>query len=260
MIEELFLHLPDWAKEQVINFRNLYRSIPYRGEGRWCPVCEKESRNFGEFGVVPRVDAKCMRCGALERHRFVWLYLCGLTNLFNGNPKMMLHVAPEPCFEFKLRKRLGQGYITADLMNRRAMVKMDITKIQYPDNYFDVIYCSHVLEHVEDDKKAMREFFRVMKQDGWAILLVPITSDKTVEDASIVDPSERLKIFGQEDHVRRYGADFVDRLREAGFEVKVSSVIDLFETNDIVRMGLTPASGHIHYCYKNRLHKKVWIK
>ena len=208
------------------------------------------SRKFRTFGVVPREDAQCVLCGALERHRFVWLYFGKMTNLFDGTPKRMLHVVPERCFEARLRSRLGQDYITADLLSPRAMVKMDVADIHYPDGHFDVIYCSHVLEHVPDDRRAMREFYRVLKQGGWAILLVPITADRTVEDSSVVDPSERLRVFGQEDHVRQYGADYVDRLREAGFKVKVSRVTDLFDRSDIVRMGLTPTTGEIYYCVK----------
>jgi ubiquinone/menaquinone biosynthesis C-methylase UbiE len=172
------------------------------------------------------------------------------TDLFDGLPKKMLHVAPEHCLEPLLKKRLGNNYITADLVDPCAMVKMDITDIQYPDESFDVIYCSHVLEHVQDDRRAMREFHRVLKADGWAILLVPITAKVTFEDPSIVEPSERLKAFGQEDHVRRYGPDYVDRLREAGFKVAVTRVGDLFEENDVIRMGLGPASGEIYHCTK----------
>jgi hypothetical protein len=89
-----------------------------------------------------------------------------------------------------------------------------------------------------------------LKQGGWAIMLVPISADKTFEDPSVVDPSERLRVFGQEDHVRRYGPDYIERLREAGFNVRVDRVSDLFEKNDIVRMGLTPASGDIYFCTK----------
>ena len=130
------------------------------------------------------------------------------------------------------------------------MVKMDITNIDYPDQSFDVIYCSNVLEHVQDDRKAMREFYRTLKSNGWAILLVPITVEETYEDPSIIEPKERLKVFGQEDHVRRYGPDFADRLREAGFSVEVTEVNDLVQNNEAVRMGLTPASGEIYYCTK----------
>jgi len=250
MLRKLLQFLPEWAGKPLKLIRTFARPILYYGKGRWCPVCEKSSRKFHTFGTVPREDARCMLCGALERHRLVWLYFSRMTNLFDETPKEMLHIAPEPCFESRLSKRLGQNYITADLLDPRAMVKMDITDIQYPDGYFDVIYCSHVLEHVQDDKKAMREFRRVLKPGGWAILIVPITADKTFEDPSIVDPSERLKAFGQDDHVRRYGPDYIDRLRESGFKVKASSVPELFDEDDIVRMGLTPASGDIYYCTK----------
>lgn len=250
MLRKLFQLLPEWAKKPVKLTRDLVMTIAYRGKGRWCPVCEKSSRKFDAFGIVPRKDAKCMLCGALERHRFVWLYFSKMTNLFDETPKRMLHIAAEQCFEYRLRNLLGEDYITADLLDPGAMVKMDITDIQYPDEYFDVIYCSHVLEHVQDDKRAMREFCRVLKSDGWAILLVPIIAEKTFEDASVVDPSERLRVFGQEDHVRRYGSDYIDRLREAGFKVKVSCVSDLFQESDIEHMGLTSASGDIYYCTK----------
>jgi SAM-dependent methyltransferase len=160
----------------------------------------------------------------------------------------MLHVAPEPCIEVRLRRRLGAGYLTADLMNTGAMVKMDIMDIQYPDESFDVIYCSHVLEHVPDDRKAMREFRRVLKRGGWAILLVPINAGKTYEDPSITEPAERLRVFGQEDHVRNYGPDYVDRLREAGFAVTETRVPDLVSPEDAQLMGLTQAAGEIYSC------------
>ncbi len=127
---------------------------------------------------------------------------------------------------------------------------MDITSIEFPDGHFDVIYCSHVLEHVEDDRKAMREFHRCLGEDGWAVLLVPITASTTFEDASIVDPKERLRAFGQEDHVRRYGPDYVERLQQAGFRVSVVRVADLADSEEAVRMGLTSASGDIYYCVK----------
>jgi len=130
------------------------------------------------------------------------------------------------------------------------MVRMDITDIPFPEQSFDAIYCSHVLEHVQDDRKAMRELFRILKKDGWAILVVPITMEETFEDPSMVDAQQRLDAFGQEDHVRKYGRDYVDRLREAGFEVDVITVSDLLQEEEATRMGLTAASGEIYYCTK----------
>ncbi len=162
----------------------------------------------------------------------------------------MLHVSPENCLEKRLKQLLGNNYVTADLENPRAMEKMDVTDIKHTDQSFDVIYCSHVLEHVDNDKKALKEFHRVLKENGWAILLVPITADRTFEDPSIIDPEQRLKVFGQKDHVRRYGPDYVDRLREAGFKVEVTVVKDLVSNNEAKLMGLSAASGEIYYCTK----------
>ncbi|MDR3627521.1 MAG: methyltransferase domain-containing protein [Ignavibacteriaceae bacterium] len=250
MLKKIVNLLPEWVKEGLRQVKKFILSILFYGRGRRCPVCGHEYSKFRKAGVPPREDAVCINCGAMERNRFAWIYINKKTNLFSESPKRMLHVAPEKCFESRFRKYLGDNYITADLLDPRVMLKMDITDIQYQDEYFDVIYCSHVLEHVPDDRKAMREFYRVLKQNGWAILLVPVDAEKTFEDPTIVDPSERLRIFGQSDHVRIYGHDFADRLREAGFKVNVSSVPDICGKDDIVLMGLTPACGEIYYCTK----------
>lgn len=227
-------------------------SFYFKGGNRYCPVCEKSSRKFLDFGNPLRSDARCVHCNSLERHRLAWLYFDKQTDLFDGITKKMLHVAPEEAFQKPLSKRLGKGYLTADLFNPEAMVKMDITDIQYPDNTFNVIYCSHVLEHVPDDKKAMREFYRVLKPGGWAILLVPILDGPTYEDDSISDPQERLKAFGQEDHVRKYGTDgvYLHRLKESGFTVQVIAPSDFLDSEQIEKMGITDAAQEIYYCTK----------
>jgi SAM-dependent methyltransferase len=209
-------------------------------------------KKFGKFGNPERKDAQCLFCGSMERHRLVWLYFEKMTDLFDGSSKSMLHVAPEPFFEATLKKQLGTGYISADIQNNRAMVKMDVTDIQFPNGNFDVIYCSHVLEHVLDDKRAMREFYRVLKVGGWAIILVPIFLGKleTLEDPAVTDPAERTRLFGQEDHVRWYGQDYLERLREAGFTVNVVKPADFLAGDEIERMGITSSAGEIYYCAK----------
>lgn len=243
-------HFPAWAVKSLRTVRRVLEGVLYAGKGRYCPVCGKSSRRFKPGGVVRREDAQCAHCGSLERHRLVWLFIQKKTNLFDGKRRKMLHVAPELCLEPRFKEHLGDTYLTADLHGPSAMVAMDITDIQYPAQSFDVIYCSHVLEHVQDDRRAMREFHRVLKSDGWAIVLVPITSERTYEDASIVDPRERCRVFGQEDHVRRCGPDYVDRLREAGFTVEVIAISDLVNDREAVEMGLTPDNGTIYYCTK----------
>lgn len=239
-----------WARGLVHVARHVLRSLVYFGSGRVCPVCSRSSRKFAPFGVVLREEALCVHCGALERHRLLWLFLRRMTDLFDGTPKTVLHVAPEPCLEPRLRERLGDGYLTADLHDPDAMLKMDITDIDRPDRSFDVILCNHVLEHVPDDRRALREFHRTLRDTGWAILLVPITAASTHEDPTIVEPADRLEAFGQEDHVRRYGPDYVDRLRDEGFHVEVTEVHDLVDADQASRMGLTPAAGKIYRCTK----------
>jgi SAM-dependent methyltransferase len=163
----------------------------------------------------------------------------------------MLHIAPEYGMEPRLRRNLGAGYVTADLTDPEVMVRIDITNIDFPAESFDVIYCSHVLEHVADDRKAMRELRRVLKRDGWGVLQVPIRPGVTYEDPTIVDPQERLRAFGQEDHVRQYGDDFADRLREAGFDVQVVRADDVIHRDDWERLGIGPAAGEIYVCTRS---------
>lgn len=243
--------IPRPLRQPLREIRNYIAWQSYRGHGRYCPVCGGESSKFGSFGKPARADARCMRCGSLERYRLVWLYFERKTDLFTEIPARMLHIAPEPIFEKLLKKRVGAGYLSADLDGSQAMVKMDITSIDHPDQLFEVIYCSHVLEHVPDDRQAMRELHRILKPDGWAVLMVPITADKTVEDPSITDPAERERLFGQADHVRRYGPDFADRLKEAGFAVTVVSPPDFLTPDEVARMGITAAAGDIFYCTRS---------
>ncbi len=248
LLKRIGFHLPRQVLTPLRAARDIGLGSWYRGRGRWCPVCAQSSRKFRPGGTFLRQDAKCPRCGSLERHRLAWLYLTLRTDLFDRRPKRVLHIAPEQCFEGKLKARLGDGYLTADLLDPHVMERMDITRIGYSDETFDVIYCSHVLEHVPDDRQALREFRRVLKRTGWAILLVPITADRTFEDPTIVSPSDRLRVFGKEDHVRRYGPDYVDRLREAGFAVNVTRGSDLVSPRGAVRMEVSRGLGAIFHC------------
>ncbi len=215
--------------------------VLYHGHARRCPVCGKSSRKFLCFGDLKRRDARCPRCGSLERHRLAWLYFTRMTDLFDGRRRKMLHIAPEPCLASRMRRRLDDGYLSADMEDPAAMVRMDVTAIPFPGESFDVVFCSHVLEHVADDRKALREFFRVLKPGGWAVLLVPVNAPRTMEDPAIVDRDERKRIFGQEDHVRRYGPDYVERVERAGFTVRVVRPEDVCRAGEIERLGLAAA-------------------
>ncbi len=216
---------------------------------RYCPVCERWSVRFRSYGYVKRKDAACPHCGSLERHRLVWLHLARATNLFDGQPKKVLHVAPEGSLEPRLKGVLGEGYLSADL-EPGAMVQMDICDIHYPDESFDVVFCSHVLEHVPDDRRAMRELRRVLKPSGFAVLQVPISVEQTVEDPSVKDPAERMRRFGHPDHVRRYGRDYPDRLRESGFQVTIKDPRDIVDDSELVPFGVSEIREQVYHCVR----------
>ncbi|MDG1980025.1 MAG: methyltransferase domain-containing protein [Flavobacteriaceae bacterium] len=185
------------------------------------PIDNKSFRKFLPYGYeVQRQNVLSPSTLSLERHRLLWLYLTNETNFFTSKKKV-LHMAPEQCFLSRFKK-LNHEYITADLDSPIADVKADIVNLPFNDNSFDVIFCNHVLEHIQDDTKAMKELFRVMKKGGMGIFQVPqdLNRDVTFEDNSITDPKERAKIFGQYDHVRVYGRDYFDKLRSVGFKVE----------------------------------------
>ena len=158
---------------------------------------------------------------SLERHRLLWLYLKNETSFFNAKIKV-LHFAPEQAFYKRFRKLENLDYTTTDLNSPLADIKADICNLPFDDNSYDVILCNHVLEHIPDDTKAMKELYRIMKPNGWGIFQIPqdLNRDKTFEDNSITDKKERAKIFGQYDHVRIYGKDYFDKLRSIGFIVE----------------------------------------
>ncbi|MFZ2905042.1 MAG: class I SAM-dependent methyltransferase [Cyclobacteriaceae bacterium] len=191
----------------------------YKGSNVICPICQSGFRKFLPYGRInPRENALCPNCLSLERHRLIWMYLKEQTDFFKSG-KDVLHIAPEACYITRFEKLHGDRYITADIESPLAKVKMDIHQIPFGDNHFDVVLCNHVLEHVRDDIQAMREIKRVLKPGGIAILQIPFFNpvpEVTFEDASITDKREREKIFGQDDHVRKYGKDYPKRIEQSG--------------------------------------------
>jgi SAM-dependent methyltransferase len=220
-------------KRHWIKLRQISNNVRFFGWKYKCPICESHLRRFFPFGLkFPvlsekkvigggyRLNCQCPICYSLDRERLLYLYLSKKTNIFTENVKL-LHVAPEGGLSAIIKKHSNIDYLMANIASNSVMVKMDITEINYPDNSFDVIICNHVLEHIIDDRKAMNELYRVLKPGGWGILQVPISLslDKTYEDFSVTTRTEREEVFGQSDHVRIYAIDYVDRLKESGFQV-----------------------------------------
>lgn len=156
----------------------------------------------------------------------------------------VLHVAPDRSLRERIQATPGITYIAGDKKEPGytyppGTVDLDVTSLPYPADHFDLVICSHVLEHVPDDRRAMRELCRVLKPGGVAILLVPM-SDRPVtdEDPAVIDPDERQRRFGQRDHVRLYGRDYIERLREAGFTVTVERPAATLPADAVFRFGL----------------------
>lgn len=217
-----------WLIRLSYLFVNLSRII-YRGNNVECPVCNKKYRKFLPYGYGKvRSGALCPGCLSLERHRLLWLYLRDKTDFFTSALKV-LHIAPEQCFLKRFRKLDNLTYHTADLESPIADYKCDVQNLPFSDKEYDVIICNHVLEHVNDDKKAMTEIYRVLKSKGFAILQVPADLNRadTFEDYTITDKKKRAEIFGQYDHLRVYGKDYPERLRSAGFRIDEKNYFDI---------------------------------
>lgn len=213
----------------------------YRGNKVECPVCGKSFRKFLPYGNQGADNRMCPVCLSLERHRLMWLYLMEHTD-FQTSQLKVLHIAPEQPFIKRFKKMANLDYQTGDLVSPIADLHFDVMDIPLEDNQYDVIFCNHVMEHVENDITAMKEFHRILRPGGWAILQVPMDYDRehTFEDSSITDPKEREKIFGQYDHVRIHGRDYPKRMETAGFTVEEFDIKQHLSPEKIERYRLTP--------------------
>lgn len=209
----------------------------YKGDRFEDPIDGRRFRKFLPYGYASeRPNVLSPSTLSLERHRLLWLYLKSSTDFFT-QPLKVLHVAPEQAFYTRFKKQPNLDYTTTDLHSPLADVKADLCALPFADASFDVVLCNHVLEHIPDDEKAMRELFRVMKKGGWGIFQVPLDNarSETFEDDNITDRKERTRIFGQYDHVRVYGMDYFQRLRGVGFQVDAVDYAAHLPTEQIER-------------------------
>jgi SAM-dependent methyltransferase len=201
------------------------RGVVFLGTRAQCPVCGWSLRGFtAKHGLLASTaDGYCPRCNAKARHRRIWQYLQANTKLFT-DPLRFLEVAPWPSLGRQFTRRSNIEYVGMDLNPHCAFTTVagDLAAAPLRDDYFDAALCVHVLEHVKNDRDAIRELFRVLKPGAWAIVSVPLLLDEvTREDPAVTSPEDRKRLFGEASHVRYYGTDFIDRLRAAGFEVRL---------------------------------------
>ncbi len=193
-----------------------YRNLPFIE----CPLCGYKAKILKTGSKI----GKCPKCTTYGRHRLTSLWLKEIMTA--DDTRSILHVAPEPGLKNFIKKEFpNTDYADLDSGEGEsgdvASYKYDLCDLPHPDNCFDLAICSHVLEHIIDDRKAIKELFRVMKPEGTALILLPIFNDleKTFEDPRITNRKTRKKVFGQEDHVRKCGLDYWDRITEAGFQL-----------------------------------------
>ena len=197
-----------------------------------CPICNFTGL-FKPCGNPPRWDAQCPSCDSLERNRLFAVFLRSAPS-FLTKGAAVLHFAPENSMRMLLQ-RPDINYTTADLLQTDVHIRLNIEDIDIADEQYDVIVCSHVLEHV-NDKAALAELYRILKTGGVLIIMVPIIDgcDVTYEDDTITDSRDRLIHFGKEDHVRVYGSDFITRVIGAGFHVRTHAAFG----KEAVKFGL----------------------
>ena len=243
--------IPRHYLQHVSHFFLRIFSLFLRGNKFEDPINGKTYRKLLPYGrLKPRENAIAPDSLSLERHRLMWLFLKDRTNFFKDKLKF-LHIAPEYCFIKIFKGMKNIDYTTGDLISPWADVKMDVHDIPFEENSFDVVICNHVLEHVDDSNKVMREFYRVMRPGGWGIFQVPIDNNNpnTIEDKSVTDPKDRERLYWQSDHLRLFGRDYGDRLSKAGFKVTESDYINELDPKLVERYAL-PKNEMVYFCEK----------
>lgn len=216
------------------------------GGGLFCLACWHPVPEWGPGGTRGRPRARCPRCGALERHRFL-AYVLHRLALFVASSRAVLDIAPQPQVQRVLRDLAPHAYVGTDLSDHLGVdLLSDVTRLPFRDGAFDVVICYHVLEHVPDDAAAMAELARVLAPSGLALVQVPWRSGEPTDEDPSAPPAERARRFGQDDHVRHYGCDFEDRLAGAGLRPYRFRPADLLDPGELERLALVP-------------HEAVWL-
>ncbi len=206
------------------------------GAARICTICKNKINFFlpyrnGIKGVPPLIQELkivgsdvdnylCPSCGSHDRERHLILYMKSFSFFLELQEKKILHIAPEPHISKFIKSLKPLEYIGGDLAPQNPETqRVNIEKTEFPDSYFDIVIANHVLEHVDNEDKALKELFRITKAGGYAILQTPFSSKLTVtfSDVGIDTPKARLHAYGQEDHVRIFGLDIEKKISSAGF-------------------------------------------
>jgi len=248
---DIFRYTGSAARLRLIDRLLALRALPFAGRRYTCPCCGWRLRAFTHGGASwrRRRNGYCPRCNSKARHRRDWLFLRQHTNLFSASLRV-LHISPKFSLARRLARMPNLDYVAGDLSARPYIsLRFDLEALPISSESFDVAICIHVLEHVESDRAAMDEIFRVLRPGGWALITAPVRLDRpTYEDATVTTPDARLSAFGETDHVRFYGYDLADRLEECGFVVRLDRADGLDEETKAT-YGLLN-DEHVFFCEK----------
>jgi predicted SAM-dependent methyltransferase len=210
--------------------RKIVYFLAYKGGNTKCLICSAKSKKYISISFYNSEEIICPRCGALSRSRALGEYV---KKNFKNQSQKILDFSPHRSLH-DFFKSIFENYISSDFENQFfAQKNYDITKINEADQSFDLIICFHVLEHILEDKKAIKELNRVLKNDGHLLIQVPLKKGETYQDNSIISKEGRLKAFGQEDHVRIYGEDSLPLiLNESGFTAKPIDIVKEYNSEE----------------------------
>ena len=236
------------VETRLRRLRNRAAPLLYAGGAMHCPVCDRSFRRFRTAGRKPerRANAVCPFCSARERDRLAYLFL---QNARVAGP--ILHIAPEACLTPRLWELADGRYVCADLLRNDVDERFDLMAIPHPKAAFQGVYCSHVLQYVQDDLQALAELFRVLKAGGWAIVNVPVKTVRTVDHQDAPLNPRHAADPRPVEHLRTYGTDFAERMASVGFDMRVIDADDLVEAEEQRRFGISSAdAGSVYYGIK----------
>ncbi len=246
------------TQSKISLMRRLRRFVNGLGRAHHCCICKKTFFRFSNFrggwqALSPYLhnvkwtgsdfdNFWCPFCRSHDRERHLTLFFDRLALWQRMRGAHILHLAPEKHIAMHISELAPAQFVQGDLIpSRDGIQKIDVTAIPFPDNTFDWILCNHVLEHVPNDRLALSELLRVLKPGGSAILQTPFAAglDKTLENQpEITTDQQRIEFYGQEDHVRLYGRDLFDRIKEAGFALTLKQHDECLADIDAARYGV----------------------
>lgn len=210
-----------WLKMEN-NLRKLY-SLFFIGNQVYCSVCQK---HFSKFILLENGDKLCPNCGSLPRHRRLWKIIN--EEIIITSSDIILHFSPERCITRKLKNFHQERYHTTEYdPTAQTQFHFDITRIDAKDQTYSYVICYHVLEHIENDRQAMSELYRILKKEGKVLIQTPFKEGDIYEDFTLTTKEDRLTHFGQDDHVRIYSVlGLKNRLESVGFQIQLKQFED----------------------------------